>query len=193
MGAGRTGRAWRPGLARGLGWGLALWLVVSLGAPAQAQVEREFETYLMQQLAKVQQGPVPPQPFVSDGCSGGLSDIWRGLARALPGFEEEYGAQPPWEHCCVAHDRAYWRGEAENGYERRKAADLRLKQCVIDTGRGLRLWQVAGSPADAPELAQRFRLAADLMYRAVRAGGLPCTPLPWRWGYGWPPCPLLEE
>jgi hypothetical protein len=30
---------------------------------------------------------------------------------------------------------------------------------------------------------------ADLMYRAVRVGGIPCTGLPWRWGYGWPECP----
>jgi hypothetical protein len=29
---------------------------------------------------------------------------------------------------------------------------------------------------------------ADLMYRAVRLGGIPCSGLPWRWGYGWPAC-----
>ena len=29
---------------------------------------------------------------------------------------------------------------------------------------------------------------ASLMYRAVRLGGIPCSGLPWRWGYGWPEC-----
>ena len=29
---------------------------------------------------------------------------------------------------------------------------------------------------------------AGLMYRAVRIGGVPCSGLPWRWGYGWPAC-----
>ena len=29
---------------------------------------------------------------------------------------------------------------------------------------------------------------ADLMYRAVRIGGVPCTGLPWPWDYGWPEC-----
>ena len=29
---------------------------------------------------------------------------------------------------------------------------------------------------------------AELMYSAVRIGGIPCSALPWRWGYGWPEC-----
>ena len=29
---------------------------------------------------------------------------------------------------------------------------------------------------------------AGAMYRAVRLGGVPCSALPWRWGYGWPEC-----
>ena len=31
-------------------------------------------------------------------------------------------------------------------------------------------------------------MSADMMYRAVRIGGGPCTGLPWRWGNGWPGC-----
>jgi hypothetical protein len=29
---------------------------------------------------------------------------------------------------------------------------------------------------------------AAVMYRAVRLGGVPCTDLPWRWGFGLPAC-----
>jgi hypothetical protein len=35
---------------------------------------------------------------------------------------------------------------------------------------------------------KNFRVIGDLMYFAVRAGGKPCSPFPWRWGYGWPNC-----
>ena len=33
-----------------------------------------------------------------------------------------------------------------------------------------------------------YAAIAELMYRAVRIGGIPCSGLPWRWGYGWPEC-----
>ena len=33
-----------------------------------------------------------------------------------------------------------------------------------------------------------YAAIAELMYRAVRIGGIPCSALPWRWGYGWPEC-----
>jgi hypothetical protein len=64
-----------------------------------------------------------------------------------------------------------------------------LRQCIIETGR-----QQAADWDDKlllnqPQVEQAFQLAADVMYRAVRLGGIPCTALPWRWGYGWPACP----
>lgn len=67
-----------------------------------------------------------------------------------------------WKHCCTAHDQAYWRGGTR---EERKAADRRLRSCVDQVG-------------DAA--------LAELMYRGVRAGGGPCWPTSYRWGYGWP-------
>ena len=126
--------------------------------------------------------------FRSDGCSGGLSDGWKTLARSWPEMARALGAQPPWESCCVEHDRAYWRGESIDGYDKRLHADSRLRRCVERKGQ-----------AKADEIAQRlgvsraeidevFSLTAELMFYAVRLGGAPCTGLDWRWGHGWPPC-----
>ncbi|ALP54258.1 hypothetical protein Tel_14520 [Candidatus Tenderia electrophaga] len=183
----QSGRAkWRSACRIGL-----LWMLLPLAAGAQ--VERAFEDVLMQQLAQLQDEPDNLAPFTTDGCSGGLSAAWRSLARALPGFREKYGMQPPWQACCVDHDRVYWRGPTENGFERRKAADLKLKQCVMDTGRRLTPRWMAQHELSPAHVTEAFAAAAELMYSAVRVGGLPCTPFPWRWGYGWPPCPILEQ
>jgi hypothetical protein len=38
------------------------------------------------------------------------------------------------------------------------------------------------------EVETLYAAIAALMYRAVRVGGMLCTGLPWRWGYGWPEC-----
>jgi hypothetical protein len=38
------------------------------------------------------------------------------------------------------------------------------------------------------QVTQLYRTIADIMYRAVRLGGGPCTGLSWRWGFGWPQC-----
>jgi len=67
-----------------------------------------------------------------------------------------------WRQCCYAHDTAYWRGGTR---EERTAADRELRSCV--------------------DQAEDEALA-DLMYLGVRAGGSPCWPTPYRWGYGWP-------
>lgn len=91
------------------------------------------------------------RPFETDGCSGGLSLIWR-LATGRP---------PPWEGACVDHDRAYWAGGDKRD---RFVADADL----------LRRVGGAGHP-----------VIAVLMFLAVRVGGHPLLPLPWRWGYGW--------
>jgi hypothetical protein len=67
-----------------------------------------------------------------------------------------------WCLCCVAHDRAYWRGGTA---EERRKADEALRACVQErTG-------------DAG--------LAALMYTGVRIGGSPYWPTRFRWGYGW--------
>jgi phosphatidate phosphatase APP1 len=67
-----------------------------------------------------------------------------------------------WRDCCVTHDQAYWRGGSE---EERLRADEVLRACVAER---------TGDTA-----------LAELMFRGVRAGGLPQFPTWYRWGYGW--------
>ncbi|WP_238547586.1 hypothetical protein [Meridianimarinicoccus roseus] len=126
-----------------------------------------------------------PGPFTTDGCSGGLSAGWALLSDVVPGFTDAYAHRPPWETCCIAHDRAYHVAggarEAEQGYAARLAADMALRACVAATP----ATEGAGSPSGtAPPYAD----LADAMFGAVRLGGGPCSGLPWRWGYGFAPC-----
>jgi hypothetical protein len=131
-------------------------------------------------------------PFETDGCSGGMSWSWRFVAEVLPDFAAAQGAEPPWEACCVAHDRAYHDAggttEAEASHAARLAADEALRACVS-----------APAAADVAALAARYDVPADRvlaahdfiaisMFNAVRLGGGPCSGLPWRWGYGYPGC-----
>ena len=178
---------------------ILLLLALAGGGPVAAQnpldeVVREIEERNMQRLRAQQQRPgVTLGSFQSDGCSGGLSDAWQLVAGTWPEFSRAFGDQPPWEHCCVAHDRDYWRGDSVDGFEKRLQADRALRQCVVDTGR-----QQAGVIAQRiglarDEVLRAFDLAANLMYGAVRMGGAPCTGLAWRWGYGWPHCDADTE
>ena len=65
--------------------------------------------------------------------------------------------------CCLAHDEAYWRGGSA---AERLASDVAFERCVRTA---------SGSP-----------LLAGTMYGAVRIGGMPWLPSPFRWAYGWP-------
>jgi hypothetical protein len=70
-------------------------------------------------------------------------------------------SDPPWERACVEHDYAYWQGGSKRD---RKLADKMLYLRVLNNGHAL---------------------IGCLMYWAVRIGGHPLLPFPWRWGYGW--------
>jgi hypothetical protein len=125
-------------------------------------------------------------PFETDGCSGGLSAVWAFVARQFPAFAAAQGARPPWEACCVAHDRLYHVAgndpDPDASFDARLAADMALRACVLDT---------LGDTAFglAPDLARpAAAAAAEAMFQAVRLGGGPCTGLPWRWGFGRAPC-----
>lgn len=147
----------------------------------------KFEQLRLRQLQTVQSnGDIAP--FTTDGCSGHQSENWKQLAIILPGFEKTFGAKPPWEACCVTHDRVYWRGSTMDGYTKRQQADEELKQCVIATGAKLTPRLSANYSVSEEKVRQAFLLSAELMYQAVRLGGQPCSLLPWRWGYGWPHC-----
>lgn len=131
-------------------------------------------------------------PFETDGCSGGLSQAWQAMSSTFPAFAAAHQSKPPWEECCVTHDRAYHNAggalEATLSFDARLEADIALKACV------------AGSAADrVTALSEMYDLSTDqiegayqgiaeTMFLAVRLGGAPCTGLPWRWGYGYPPC-----
>ncbi|WP_313176606.1 hypothetical protein [Massilia sp.] len=71
--------------------------------------------------------------------------------------------QADWCGCCLAHDLDYWRGGSAG---ERLASDRRFKACV--------------------QTASRSPALAGTMYGAVRVGGVPWLPSPFRWGYGWP-------
>ena len=95
------------------------------------EVAEALEKRQMQRLAAQQQRHgVHIAAFNSDGCSGGMSHSWKLLAESLPPFARYIGDAPPWEHCCLEHDRAYWQGETDQGFEKRLESDAQLRACV---------------------------------------------------------------
>lgn len=133
--------------------------------------------------------------FATDGCSGGLSEVWRLVADQFPGFASTYESIPPWESCCVTHDRAYHNGvnaaDAETSHAARALADRTLAACVTDMGKSRRdeLAVVYDITPDQVETA--YATIGGAMFWAVRFGGGPCTGLPWRWGFGYPDCSIM--
>ena len=158
------------------------------------QLERQLEMHHHKELlARQAMSDSTLAAFTTDGCSGGLTIGWEYLAEQIDGIREYHGIRPPWEDCCIAHDWPYHAGAAtdataEESFEARKQADLALLACVVETG-NTRTAELSSeydvSPATVHTL---YSTIAELMYRAVRVGGVPCSGLPWRWGYGWPEC-----
>lgn len=155
-------------------------------------MERELEEWRHVQLARIQRAG-EQQEFISDGCSGGLSDGWRLIAQRMPAFAEKFGDKPPYEACCIEHDRAYWQGDTVEGFDKRLAADLALRDCVNQYGKMHSHEYAERLGLSEATIEANFTLSAGLMFRAVRVGGVPCTGLPWRWGYGWPPCADVRD
>jgi hypothetical protein len=161
----------------------------SLGA-----LERQLEIGRHEQLVNLKSHPASTlADFTTDGCSGGLTIGWEYLAERITSFQEQLGTQPAWEDCCVAHDRCYHTGgpgktTASESFRLRREADLELQACVMETGaqRAPFLSKEYGLSLD--QVTVLYDAVAELMYRAVRIGGVPCSGLPWRWGYGWPEC-----
>ena len=162
--------------------------------PTMDAIERQLELGSHERLlARIAENDAVVNAFTTDGCSGGLSTSWDQLATRFPEFADRHGEQPPWQECCVAHDRRYHTGgagarSAAASFERRKAADLELQACVVDVGiqRSESLEEIYGLSED--QVRGLYESLSELMYRAVRLGGIPCTTQPWRWGYGWPLC-----
>lgn len=178
---------------------VAIVCAVCLGAPGAAaadgieQLSRAAELPFHRWLETQRRQPTALlSEFVTDGCSGGMSSLWSYIAAEYPDFAEAHGGLPPWEACCVEHDRAYHKGgadpAAEASYDARLAADLALQQCVAATAddRDEVLETVYGLSAE--QIRAVYARIASSMFLAVRLGGGPCTGLPWRWGYGYPQC-----
>jgi len=161
-------------------------------AGSLSELSEKFENRLLKDLIKAKQN-TEIKAFTSDGCSGGLSDGWETLSELFPPFNAHFGRLPPWQDCCVTHDKTYWQGDTDDGYHKRKQADEQLKQCVIDTGLKLAAELSRRYDFSEDEIERGFKLVATTMYRAVRIGGRPCSGLPWRWGYGWPECDLVNQ
>jgi hypothetical protein len=180
---------------------LLLLLVTALFLSGKSNSEREsrIETRVdalerHEQLAtlKVRAGSTLAE-FTTDGCSGGLSIGWEYLAGKIKDFQTTHGTEPPWESCCISHDHKYHTGgpretTADESFKARKEADLALKSCVLETGLKRAPELITEYDVSSREVRIIYTGIADLMYRSVRIGGMPCTGLPWRWGYGWPAC-----
>jgi hypothetical protein len=108
----------------------------------------------------------PPKPFVTDGCSGFMSFVWRLLFKTAT----------PWEGLCVDHDKAYWRGGDKS---LRLEADSKLMQGVATKGHpywaclmfvGVRLGGVWWLPFPSVRLVNgKWHFSFDGV----------------RWGWGW--------
>jgi hypothetical protein len=157
-------------------------------------MEKTLEISRHERLAaRISQPDATLNTFVTDGCSGGLSIGWSYLAERIDLFAQAHSDEPPWRDCCVIHDFSYHQGGAppatpDESFMARRQADEELRDCVEQVGenRVFELSEAYGLNED--EVADLYRVIAGLMYRAVRVGGVPCSGLPWRWGYGWPEC-----
>lgn len=168
--------------------------LVSLRADPVSDAIIAMEELQMTWLAKEQSRPgIVIKTFTSDGCSGGMSDAWVFMAQAIPAFQQRFGELPPWQACCVVHDRVYWQGETEQGYQHRLEADKALQVCVEQIGQQSSEELSKQFDLARDKVEQLFNISASMMYQAVRMGGKPCSYLPWRWGYGWSQCsPYIE-
>ncbi len=188
-----TDRGFQSTRRRPAWWLLLAWACLPATAVTAAEpIGEPLEQRLMAHLAEVQRQPANHLvPFTTDGCSGGMSAGWEHMAQLFPRLGATVGEQPPWEACCVAHDHAYWRGNG--GYQARLAADRALRRCVVASAAQHAPLLAARMEVPTGAVADAFVGAADLMYAAVRVGGVPCSTLPWRWGYGWPQCAPLDR
>jgi hypothetical protein len=144
-------------------------------------------------LAELREAPgTELAPFTTDGCSGGMSSLWRFIAVRYPAFAEAHEGAPPWEHCCVTHDRAYHAGgtgqNSEESYTARIAADEELRRCVVATASDRDHVLQARYGMTEAQVRRVYEAIGAAVFQAVRLGGSPCTGLPWRWGYGYPQC-----
>ncbi len=129
-------------------------------------------------------------PFVSDGCSGNVSNLWKSAITTLSGqsttFSEKYSMAQniPFEAACVAHDEIYHRGEG--GYVERLKADNDLRAAIIDYGiNNSEEIKTRTGINSTEQVIFMYEFIAETVYRGVRFGGAPCTGMPYAWGFGY--------
>jgi len=183
--------------------GLCTGLVTGLfGGPVWAEGDYVFGQELelpahRALIAKRTQSGTRLSQFKTDGCSGGLSEVWRVVAKRFEGFAQTYESIPPWESCCVTHDRDYHDGvdapDAKASFDARLRADQQLETCVADMGISRRDEFAVIYDITPDQVETAYATIGGAMFWAVRFGGSPCTGLPWRWGFGYPGCSILGD
>lgn len=163
---------------------------------AKNQRDRELKAH-RELIGSLRTGGSRLDAFSTDGCSGGLSKAWQTMSGHFPAFAKIHEKTPPWEPCCLDHDRSYHSAggatEARESYALRLSADQALRKCVVDTGyrRSAELSAKLGLSED--QIHVFYAAIANAMFDAVRIGGLPCSGLAWRWGYGYPQCAVTID
>lgn len=131
--------------------------------------------------------------FWSDGCSAGLSPGWRMAALANPFLARNSTGGPPFEYCCVEHDRVYHSAardypSPQASMRARALADDALRRCVRRSGLEVKRSIEAKTGVSASATALSYGFLGEIMQGAVTAGGGPCTGASWRWGNGSAQC-----
>jgi hypothetical protein len=191
-------------MRKGYGWPLGflfLFCVVAAGILLSGEIVQTFKDEIQRDIElkthreliqSITANGRSPSLFTTDGCSGGLSKAWRRMADRFPDFAEAHEKSPPWEPCCIAHDRAYHSAggatEAHQSYAFRLAADQALRACVVETGNRRSANLSAKYGLSEEKIHAAYEAIANAMFDAVRIGGLPCSGLKWRWGYGYAQC-----
>jgi hypothetical protein len=163
-----------------------------------AKLQRDFELKAHRSLIQSLKENSPSlDAFSTDGCSGGLSKAWRTVSNRFPVFAKAHKNIPPWEPCCVAHDRSYHSAgganKAHESYAARLSADKALRACVFGTRHKRSAHLSAEYGLSEAHVTAAYEAISNAMFDAVRVGGLPCSGLAWRWGYGYPRCPGTAE
>ncbi len=188
---------------------LAAALGLAFGAPLTGSATEELST-LGQDIGRAVERPAherlmrlvrapdtPLAPFETDGCSGGMSSLWAFIAEQFPDFAEVHRNEPPWQECCVVHDRAYHNAggarEADASFDARLEADRALRACVVESASARVDELVEVYDTSEAVIRDTYEAIGVAMFQAVRLGGGPCSGLPWQWGFGYPACPGLFD
>lgn len=103
-------------------------------------------------------GPFIPEN--SDGCTV-LSWTYNLLTNKKLSFRS----------CCVSHDEDYWFGGTR---KQRRESDARLRDCIFAHNNGSVVSKIL------------YFSLSRVMWVAVRIGGSPKLPFPWRWEFSQP-------